>query len=573
MGRIVYFAVSYMVIQAGRGPGFASIPWLAVPCAHCLCRAALARERVALTFPGMKRPAQNRNHGTSNAALLSVLRKIPKGQTRSKMEVFRQVLQELGRGDEGIDTGATAASPNRRGTAKASSFPLYTLATSRIVCRGVEKWQPEAVEPLHSKATLKERLVLSGGKFFFHPDIPKPLPPAFPRKRSSQKKPCKTFKAAMKMVRPRLHQALGAAEFAELQRTGAVRLRSILHSEECAELLDFASRANFPDVRRLDGEAGRGGAYHFCKGSPPPLVEAIRTSLYESILDHLPSLSQRFGKSLADLEKRCRAAGQRRSATIFLAFGEGGVNLAHQVLRTRCGNIGESWDVVSREFVEAEGEVHQAGSARVVELSLFWSGHSPRHFLPSLAAALGIDEKRRDFLGRWAAARQGSTAYVLTARQIIQQIQGEVCKGLLVGEPAPGYIEEKLLFHMKAFSERHGIALSAVKRHHVLEWCPLTLRWSLQGKYPAFDVDPDANQQAERCLETIPLYEINADSADAICKLCANSLERRAAIAAVISAWEACQQFAAKEQELRAEARVREFWEWRGLSVRRIVAQ
>ena len=53
----------------------------------------------------------------------------------------------------------------------------------------------------------------------------------------------------------------------------------------------------------------------------------------------------------------------------------------------------------------------------------------------------------------------------------------------------------------------------------------------------------------------------------------ANSLERRAAIAAVISAWEACQQFAAKEQELRAEARVREFWEWRGLSVRRIVAQ
>ena len=25
------------------------------------------------------------------------------------------------------------------------------------------------------------------------------------------------------------------------------------------------------------------------------------------------------------------------------------------MLRTRCGNIGESWDVVSREFVEAEG--------------------------------------------------------------------------------------------------------------------------------------------------------------------------------------------------------------------------
>ncbi|CAE7873983.1 unnamed protein product [Symbiodinium necroappetens] len=407
VGRIVYFAVSYMVIQAGRGPGFASTPWLATAaCAHCLCRAALARERVALTFPGMKRPAQNRNHGTSNAALLSVLRKIPKGQTRSKMEVFRQVLQELGRGDEGIDTGIRAqlgsqlqavvaqrahgwhrvvssdggfwnkeqlpllqtegARPRSgesvlswAGRCKAIFVATYRASSGRLAltCHDprVEKWQPEAVEPLHSKATLKERLVLSGGKFFFHPDIPKPLPPAFPRKRSSQKKPCKTFKAAMKMVRPRLHQALGAAEFAELQRTGAVRLRSILHSEECAELLDFASRANFPDVRRLDGEAGRGGAYHFCEGSPPPLVEAIRTSLYESILDHLPSLSQRFGKSLADLEKRCRAAGQRRSATIFLAFGEGGVNLAHQEAGGRFGQSlqqrlastrreGTSWD-------------------------------------------------------------------------------------------------------------------------------------------------------------------------------------------------------------------------------------
>ena len=35
-----------------------------------------------------------------------------------------------------------------------------------------------------------------------------------------------------------------------------------------------------------------------------------------------------------------------------------------------------------------------------------------------------------------------------------------------------------------------------------------------------------------------------------------NTLEKRAGISAVISAWEACQQFAAKEQELRAEARV-----------------
>ena len=34
----------------------------------------------------------------------------------------------------------------------------------------------------------------------------------------------------------------------------------------------------------------------------------------------------------------------------------------------------------------------------------------------------------------------------------------------------------------------------------------------------------------ERCLETIPLYEINADSADAICKLCAPRLQEQGAI-------------------------------------------
>eukprot|EP00913_Durusdinium_trenchii_P000411 g377.t1 len=33
---------------------------------------------------------------------------------------------------------------------------------------------------------------------------------------------------------------------------------------------------------------------------------------------------------MAQLERRCAEAGQKRCATIFLAFGEGGLNLAHQ---------------------------------------------------------------------------------------------------------------------------------------------------------------------------------------------------------------------------------------------------
>ena len=77
----------------------------------------------------------------------------------------------------------------------------------------MDKWQPEAVEPLRSKAALKdrsvlvqcrtvasfqhpfgelilaeERLLLSGGKLFHHPDVRKPEPPAFPLKTPSKRK-------------------------------------------------------------------------------------------------------------------------------------------------------------------------------------------------------------------------------------------------------------------------------------------------------------------------------------------------------------------------------------------------
>eukprot|EP00439_Symbiodinium_sp_Y106_P019494 s9822_g2.t1 len=181
-----------------------------------------------------------------------------------------------------------------------------------------------------------------------------------------------------------------------------------------------------------------------------------------------------------------------------------------------CPDIGENWEVCSREYVGAEGVANlirrvilelpvpgkQDGiwglskTAKLVprELALFWSGHSARHFLPSLAAAIGIDEKKRDFLGRWAAARQGSTAYVLTARQIIQQIQAEVCETLLSGKNPPGYVEEELLLRLKSFAERCGVSSGIVARHNVLVWCVLNLCWSLQGEYPAIKVDPGSRE-------------------------------------------------------------------------------
>ena len=78
----------------------------------------------------------DRKNDPSTVVLMSVLEKIPMGQTRTKMEVrnsetaallpfsiqwvlhgvqrlkvFRQVLQALGRADEGIDTGSCTQQP------------------------------------------------------------------------------------------------------------------------------------------------------------------------------------------------------------------------------------------------------------------------------------------------------------------------------------------------------------------------------------------------------------------------------------------------------------------------------
>ncbi|CAK9063236.1 unnamed protein product [Durusdinium trenchii] len=333
----------------------------------------------------MKRPAATqRRQGATAAgdAVAAAMEEIPRGQTRSKMEVFRKALQHLGRGDEGIDTGVRArlgfelkrlcqsrAAGWHRVVASDGAFGAeeqlsllqkegarprpgesvaswaqrcdvafvgtYRSALQRA-CRagkdpGIAKWPAWSVEPIKSKAHLKERLLLSGGKLFHLEGARTCSVPAFqapPPSRCSAKP--KSLQDALKIVAPRLKKAFNSKQMQELRDTGATRLRRILHSQECAQLLQYAEEANaFDEVRRLDGEAGQGGAYYFCK-QPPHLVEAIRTSLYAQLLEQLPELGERYGATMAQLERRCAEAGQKRCATIFLAFGEGGLNLAHQ---------------------------------------------------------------------------------------------------------------------------------------------------------------------------------------------------------------------------------------------------
>ena len=260
-----------------------------------------------------------------------------------------------------------------------------------------------------------------------------------------------------------------------------------------------------------------------------------------------------------------------------------------------CPAFTAEWDGVSKEFMEAEGlalqirrllqhlptPVRQLGTWKVSrelllpgQVSNFWTGHSARHVMTSLAAALGVGKDRRDYLGRWAYAQHGSQDYVLTSRQVVQGVQNFVCKCLLVGSPEGGYIEEELLFTMKTFAEGLGLESEPfIKACTVLKWddaentfklggvfpciasAPDRIRASagdlgaeLPGPYIPFDREDDQDEapyfitvsrrgfrrlhlskscavRRENCLETIPVMKLAEGIADAVCKLCRPKME------------------------------------------------
>lgn len=245
-----------------------------------------------------------------------------------------------------------------------------------------------------------------------------------------------------------------------------------------------------------------------------------------------------------------------------------------------------NWDLRSQHFLEPEGvsnhlrallkvmptPIFQEGRWILEEhfelvpgsLATFWTGHSARHTLPSIAAACGVVKDERDYLGRWACAKHGSQDYILTSRQVVHSIQNRVCKFLLAGDPAPGLIEEELHLAMQGHVLSAGEnALKVKHRHKVLKWNTTSLSWSLGGEFPLLlsglgdpepemtapvelkqpaseDGLPDAPYfitisrkhfrrlhmskhcavRQERCLTTVPLFQLTNDVADAICKLC-----------------------------------------------------
>ena len=67
------------------------------------------------------------------------------------------------------------------------------------------------------------------------------------------------------------------------------------------------------------------------------------------------------------------------------------------------------------------------------EMYGYFSEHSERHFLPTLAIAAGFSKEERDYLGRWSPS--GADSYVTDAEYIVTKIQKAVALSIRTADP------------------------------------------------------------------------------------------------------------------------------------------
>ena len=138
-------------------------------------------------------------------------------------------------------------------------------------------------------------------------------------------------------------------------------------------------------------------------------------------------------------------------------------------------------------------------------LESFFSGHSPRNFLTSIAAAIGYSRDERAFLGRWTMGMTSSEEYVRTARQVVFRIQKSVNRALVEGRDDDPYFEDEALQKLCDSAEAAGANPNRIKKRHTVmsNW---TGRYCLGGAYPTREVfdddwqDPGDTEEGQAAL-------------------------------------------------------------------------
>ena len=119
-------------------------------------------------------------------------------------------------------------------------------------------------------------------------------------------------------------------------------------------------------------------------------------------------------------------------------------------------------------------------------LESFFSGHSARNFVTSVAAVAGFSRDERAYLGRWSMGMVASEEYVRTSRQVVFKIQKAVNRCLVEGTNGP-YFEDEAIQRLCDAAEATGANPNRIrKRHTVLgDWSGAH---SLGGVFPTLEV-------------------------------------------------------------------------------------
>ncbi|CAE7357217.1 unnamed protein product [Symbiodinium sp. CCMP2592] len=99
--------------------------------------------------------------------------------------------------------------------------------------------------------------------------------------------------------------------------------------------------------------------------------------------------------------------------------------------------------------------------------SSHFTGHSARNFLSSVGAAIDVDPRELDYLGRWKVGGEGSATYIRTSRQVVHRLQSHIACSLVTGQPKH-YIEVDSIKALTDYAAKAGESESQVRRRHTL---------------------------------------------------------------------------------------------------------
>ena len=96
-------------------------------------------------------------------------------------------------------------------------------------------------------------------------------------------------------------------------------------------------------------------------------------------------------------------------------------------------------------------------------LCVYWTPHSPRSFMPTCCAALGVDKAERNILGRWA--QNQSDTYVRLQRTLVQKLQLLVVSVIRGRDDVSSVLAEgETLQEIEAFLEKRGMDQKSIKK-------------------------------------------------------------------------------------------------------------